>query len=165
VRRRGYTQHPTPSMSLAGDDTMSDRHVGPGLRHHAWGPEVHIIILSASSLSHHCPRCWKRVRSLHAVRDSDPISRRPPQAPRAIQYHSHLHLPGLTHMRGGTGLLPRSLPKPAHTDARTPSPQLHCRSLDMHPKPRRNLRSQHNVGASEHFDWPNGRHHEGEHKA
>jgi len=33
-------------MSLAGDDTMSDRHVGPGLRHHAWGPEVHIIILS-----------------------------------------------------------------------------------------------------------------------
>ena len=137
------------------------RATGPG--HDLWGREVHIIILSTSSLSH-CPRCLKRVRSLHAGRVSPIPSlagrprRRGPYSTIAIcisqgsltcevalaSSHKASQSP-LTLMQGRI-------------------PQLHCRSLDMHPEPRINLRSQHNVGASEHFTWPNGRHHEGEHR-
>ena len=110
------------------------------------------------------PRCLKRVRLLHAGRVSPIPSlagrprRRGPYSTIAIcisqgsltcevalaSSHKASQSP-LTLMQGRI-------------------PQLHCRSLDMHPEPRINLRSQHNVGASEHFTWPNGRHHEGEHR-
>ena len=97
------------------------RAIGPG--HDLWGREVHIIILSTPRACPIAPQVLEaRAVAPRRARISDPISRRQPQAPRAIQYHSHLHLTGLTHMRGGTGLLPQSLPKPAHTDARAHPP-------------------------------------------